>query len=459
MQITHIYPSLLLSDWLFLGVLVTFITTAIIMQRIPHLRETWHQVSRNRLGMAAFIILIFYFSVATLDSIHFDVTYYNSKTTQTSIEYKSLLDLIIKPIHEQTEITYSAPFSIYYHMKQQRLKYGGAHLSSPNQKNQDITSRIVTALLITIISFLIIAGIFFFLLSLKRKENFGTTLLAIVKGKTNVAWREMALTALILWILIGITASLASHYHILGTDKIGNDVFYESLKSIRTGLLIGTLTTLFMLPFALLLGTASGYFGGWIDDFIQYIYTTLSSIPGVLLIAASVLMLQVFIANHPEWFPTLIERADARLIALCFILGITSWANLCRLLRAETLKLRELEYVQAAITLGSSQTKIILKHILPNVFHIILITIVLDFSGLVLAEAVLSYVGVGVDPTTISWGNMINSSRLELAREPAVWWPLLGALIFMFFLVLSANIFSDAVRDAFDPKLREISKE
>ena len=90
---------------------------------------------------------------------------------------------------------------------------------------------------------------------------------------------------------------------------------------------------------------------------------------------------------------------------------------------------------------------------MPNIMHIVLITIVLDFSGLVLAEAVLSYVGVGVDPTTMSWGNMINSSRLELAREPVVWWPLLAALSFMFVLVLSANLFADKVRDAFDPKV------
>jgi peptide/nickel transport system permease protein len=109
--------------------------------------------------------------------------------------------------------------------------------------------------------------------------------------------------------------------------------------------------------------------------------------------------------------------------------------------------------VQAARSLGVSQLKIISRHIIPNVMHIVLITLVLDFSGLVLAEAVLSYVGVGVDPTTLSWGNMINSSRLELARDPIVWWPLCAALIFMFLLVLSANLFADAVRDAFDPHL------
>jgi peptide/nickel transport system permease protein len=245
-----------------------------------------------------------------------------------------------------------------------------------------------------------------------------------------------------------------NHFHLFGTNKIGQDVFYETIKSIRTGLVIGILTTIFMLPFALFFGTIAGYFGGIIDDLIQYLYTTLSSIPGVLLITAMVLVMQIFISNHPQLFSTIADRADARLLVLCFILGITSWASLCRLLRAETLKLREQDFVTASVAMGAKKMAIIVRHIFPNIMHIIIITLVLDFSGLVLAEAVLSYVGVGVDPTMPSWGNIINTSRLELAREPVVWWPLLAALSTMFFLVLSANLFADNVRDAFDPRTK-----
>ncbi len=124
------------------------------------------------------------------------------------------------------------------------------------------------------------------------------------------------------------------------------------------------------------------------------------------------------------------------------------------MLRGETLKLREVDYIQAATALGVRHFMILGRHVVPNVMHIVLITVVIDFSGLVLAEAVLSYVGVGVDPTMNSWGNMINSARLEMAREPIVWWSLLAAFTFMFLLVLAANLFSDAVRDAFDPRLR-----
>jgi peptide/nickel transport system permease protein len=136
------------------------------------------------------------------------------------------------------------------------------------------------------------------------------------------------------------------------------------------------------------------------------------------------------------------------------ILGVTSWTGLARLLRGEALKLREMEYIQAAQAFGVSHWRIITRHILPNVMHIVLIAVVMDFSGLVLAEAVLSYVGVGVDPSTISFGTMINNARLEMARDPMVWWSLAAAFCFMLMLVLSANLFADAVRDAFDPRIR-----
>ena len=248
--------------------------------------------------------------------------------------------------------------------------------------------------------------------------------------------RPVLLTLFIIVISSAMLGYLSLYYHVLGTDKVGEDVFYQAIKSIRTGLVIGTLTTLVMLPLAILFGILAGYFRGWVDDVIQYLYTTLNSIPGVLLIAASVLMVQVYMANHEDQFTSLIVRADMRLLFLCLILGVTSWTGLCRLLRAETLKLREMEYVQAARALGVKQSSILLRHILPNVMHIVLISVVLDFSSLVLAEAVLSYINIGVDPTTYSWGNMINGARLEMAREPIVWWSLSAAFVFMFALVL-----------------------
>ena len=230
--------------------------------------------------------------------------------------------------------------------------------------------------------------------------------------------------------------------HLMGTDRVGNDVLYIALKGIRTGMIIGAFTTLLVIPFAILFGVTAGYIGGWVDDAIVFTYTVLASIPSVLLIVAFMIVIDTRFPNV------------SRLTALCVIMGITSWTGLCRVLRGEAMKLRESEYVQAAQATGTSQAAIMLRHIVPNVMHIVLITAVLSFSGRVLAEAVLTYIGIGVGAETISWGTMINAARQELARDPIIWWNLMAAFIFMLGLVLPANLFGDAVRDALDPRLR-----
>jgi len=160
------------------------------------------------------------------------------------------------------------------------------------------------------------------------------------------------------------------------------------------------------------------------------------------------------VVSTPSSLDSAALRADFRLLILCAILGLTSWTGLARLLRGEALKLSQLEYIQAAHAFGVSDARVLSRHILPNVAHIVIISMVMDFSGLVLAEAVLSYVGVGVDPSTNSFGTMINGARLEMSREPVVWWSLATAFTFMFALVLAANLFADAVRDGFDPRVR-----
>jgi peptide/nickel transport system permease protein len=446
--------SLLISDYLIWGLFLVTLVAILYMRRYPHLREPWQQVMRHSLGVSAFVVLCCFASIGLLDSIHVTVSYPHERyvTPQT----KSVLDLMMSPLGSHDEKTYSAPFALHLYGKEAglypRLRYAGGMITHRAERNRDIIRRVWSASAVALLSFLGLLGLLILYLSRQHNERFYAYACRMYRRQTRVAWPAVCSTFFLLWWLFILAWSLSAHYHIFGTDKVGKDVFYEVVKSIRTGLLIGTLTTMFMLPFALLLGMLAGYFRGWVDDVIQYLYTTLSSIPGVLLISAAILVMQVYISHHPALFPTLMARADARLLALCFILGLTGWAGLCRLLRAETLKLRQLEYIQAARALGVKRMMILLRHIMPNVMHIVLITVVLDFSGLVLAEAVLSYVGVGVDPTTYSWGNIINSSRLELAREPVVWWPLLAALLFMFVLVLAANLFSDAVRDALDPR-------
>lgn len=456
---------ILTTDALIFFLVACVIIFAVYARRHEHLRAPWRQIVRRPIAMSAFIVLSVYIILGLMDSIHLkEVTESEDRTYQEEIV--SVLDKLLGPVRNQVEKTYSAPFAIHaatletvetpegYRRIAPRLEYGGAHIEKLEYRNGDILKRLALSVLEGVsVILLLLAGLLAWLA--KRKEQtFRFMTRAMLKGELSLPWRAIGATLTVITILVFCIINLATHYHVLGTDQVGNDVFYKSIKSIRTGLLIGTLTTLIMLPFAIALGIMAGYFRGWVDDIIQYLYTTLSSIPGILLIAAAILSLQVYMANHPQAFETLIERSDMRLLFLCIILGITSWTGLCRLLRGETLKVREIDYVQAAVALGVSRYKIMARHIFPNLMHIVLISIVLDFSGLVLAEAVLSYVGVGVDPSMDSWGNMINGARLEMAREPVVWWSLASAFIFMFGLVLSANLFSDAVRDAFDPRLR-----
>lgn len=459
------------SDALVWLLVAAAIGLALYARAHPHLRAPWARVARSAGGMAAATVLAVFVLAGLLDSVHYRAALPTQDGRAAwSTEVHSLLDRVLEPLRVTREKTYSAPLATHLYAKETvqpqdgeksgnevraypRLRHGGAHLRDPADRGRDVALKAFHGLTFGLLLWFVVAiGI---CAAAARGTDAGIEAVwrDVWAGRTVVSWRAVFCAFGLLCMLIGPVAALAPYYHVLGTDKIGQDVLYQALKSIRTGLVIGTLATLVMLPFALVLGLMAGYFRGWIDDLIQYLYTTLSSIPGVLLIAAAVLMMQVYIENHAGLFPTTEIRADVRLLALCAILGVTSWTGLCRLLRGEALKLREMEYIQAAHAFGVSHWRIMMRHITPNVMHIVLIALVMDFSGLVLAEAVLSYVGVGVDPSMISFGTMINSARLEMAREPMVWWSLAAAFMFMLTLVLAANLFADAVRDAFDPRL------
>jgi peptide/nickel transport system permease protein len=451
-------PVMLWTDALVFLLLACGAAGAWYVRRQPHLLLPWQRVAQSRIGMVSLLVLSLFLLVGLLDSLHYRVALPERNAGQTvySPEVLSAFDALAGNLRTHTEKTYSSPLATQLYARETvelpdgatqraypRLKFGGAHLANPDTEWMgDVASRAALGGLEGALA----GGLLIAFLGWAKRD------VSTRESRRALFWSTLLLAA-----LIGATASLASGYHVLGTDKVGQDVLYLSLKSIRTGLVIGTVTTLVMLPFALFLGVAAGYFRGWVDDAIQYLYTVLSSIPSVLLIAAAVLMMQVVIEQHADWFATAAERADVRLLCLCLILGVTSWTGLCRLLRGETLKLRELEYIQAAQAFGVSSLRILTRHIVPNVMHIVLISVVMDFSALVLAEAVLSYVGVGVDPSTISFGTMINAARLELGREPVVWWMLAAAFGFMLVLVLAANLFADAVRDAFDPRLNRMA--
>jgi ABC-type dipeptide/oligopeptide/nickel transport system permease subunit len=221
----------------------------------------------------------------------------------------------------------------------------------------------------------------------------------------------------------------------LGTDIFGRDVFRKVVHGTQIAMSIGFVTTFIAVFIGVILGALAGYFGGYVDEFIVWFYTTMSSIPGIILLMSLVLVL------------------GKGLLAVYIALGITSWVGLCRLVRGEVMKHKHREYVQAAGAIGCGHFRKLFIHILPNVFHIVIIQSSLLFQTAIKSEVILSYLGIGVQNQP-SWGTMINDAKTELTRAEPVWWQLAGASVAMFFLVLALNILGDAVRDALDPKLK-----
>ncbi|MGH8742432.1 MAG: ABC transporter permease subunit, partial [Burkholderiales bacterium] len=302
-----------------------------------HLAAPWRRVFQSPAAVASGAVLALFIVIGLADSLHF--------RRPPSIAEQSLLDVALGHLRERGEKTYSAPLATRLYAKEQiqapggktlrdfpRLRYGGSHLESEADAAADIAWLTARGLLF--------AGVLWAFLYLLLRQS--------LKRRTpHVPWGAGWIALGVVLALAGPALSLSQHWHVLGTDKVGNDVLFQAMKSIRTSLVIGTLTTLVLLPLGVALGIAAGYFKGWVDDLIQYVYTTLNSIPGVLLIAAAVLMMQVVIDRNADLFSSAELRADVRLLVLCAILGLTSWTGLARLLRGEALKLSQLEYIQA----------------------------------------------------------------------------------------------------------------
>lgn len=222
--------------------------------------------------------------------------------------------------------------------------------------------------------------------------------------------------------------------HWFGTDLFGRDVLARASHGTVTSILVGLIGAGLSVLIGSTLGALAGFSGGWIDDVIVWFYSTLDTIPYILLLSALAFLL------------------GSGLETLCIAIGLTSWVGLCRLMRAEFMRHRDREYVQSAVALGASKTRQIFIHILPNTLQIILINFSLTFVGAVKSEVILTYLGLGVEVGTPSWGMMINDAKQELVR--GVWWNLTAATLFMFVLVLAFNLFNDSLRTALDPKFK-----
>ena len=244
--------------------------------------------------------------------------------------------------------------------------------------------------------------------------------------------------------------------HLFGTDYQGRDVFWRALLASRTAVKVGIIAAIISGFIGVTLGALAGYFGGKVDSLVVWVYSSFASIPSLLFILSFALLLSKGYLYAPllnifNAFSSLLG-SDPGMMAIYLGIGMTGWVSLCRVVRAETMKLREAAYIQAAKSLGYSPLRIILKHILPNVGHLVIIYSTMRFAYAIMTEVIVSYLGLGVQ-TIPSWGVMIADGQQRLWR--GIWWEVVGATFFMFFLVLSLHLLGDALRDVLDPKLRE----
>ena len=219
----------------------------------------------------------------------------------------------------------------------------------------------------------------------------------------------------------------------LGTDGLGRDVGQRLVQGARIAFQVGIVTSLIAIPIGVLLGCLAGYFGGRTDDAIVWLYSTCASIPGLLFILAIALVV------------------GKGLLGVYLGIGLTTWVGLCRLMRGEVMKHKAQAYVLAARALGLSPGRIMFRHILPNVFHLVIVAFTLRFPAAIGTEVFMSFLGIGVQGEP-SWGVMIGNARLRLWQ--GVWWEMTFVTLAIFLIVLAFNLLGDALRDALDPRLR-----
>lgn len=241
-------------------------------------------------------------------------------------------------------------------------------------------------------------------------------------------------------------ASPSLHYP-LGTDALGRSVLIKTLLGAHVSMTVGLMANVIAIPLGLLLGAFAGYFGRRTDDIIVWFYTTVASIPGIILLIA----LKFAFADKILFPGSPFELDLSGMPGVYLALGLVNWISTCRLVRAETMKIKELDFVVAARAAGRSDIAILLRHVMPNVFHIAIINFSLGFVAAINAEVILSFLNIGVQNLP-SWGKMINDARMDLVVGR--WWEFASAVTAIFVVVLAWNIFGDRLRDALDPKMR-----
>jgi peptide/nickel transport system permease protein len=224
----------------------------------------------------------------------------------------------------------------------------------------------------------------------------------------------------------------------LGTDILGRSILWRTIYGTRVALIITAGASILSLGIGTILGICAGYFGGWVDVIITWLFTTINSIPWILLVVGITFALQ----GHEFANGETIKDRYGDLPAIIAALGLTGWVGLCRLLRGEVLKLRASDYIQAARASGAGTFRILFRHIFPNVRHLIIITFSLSAVAYVQAEVALTFIGIGISEKP-SWGRMITDAKLEILR--GVWWQMTAASSAIFLLSISLNLIGDSL--------------
>lgn len=230
----------------------------------------------------------------------------------------------------------------------------------------------------------------------------------------------------------------------LGSDVLGQSIAVRAFYSIKIAFQVGLVVATLSVLIGTLLGAMAGFYGGWVDGAVMWLISTLSSIPYLVLLA----VLAVMFSGH-HYFDNSSDYPELQLVKLYTAMGLTFWVGTARVIRGEVMKIKELEYVQAATAIGFGRFYIVLKHVIPNTFHIMFINFSLLFIGAIKSEVILSFLGLGVSGQP-SWGTMISNAKDDLSNY--FFWEVGAASFLMFVLVLAFNIVSDALQDAFDPK-------
>jgi peptide/nickel transport system permease protein len=247
----------------------------------------------------------------------------------------------------------------------------------------------------------------------------------------------------------GLRLQAPTSIHPFGTDVVGRDILARTIYGGQISLLIGLTAVIIETGAGVLIGAAAGYFGGWLDAILMRITEAMLNIPEIFLL---IVMAKEFGGKIPT-VTVLGREFSGSVIVIIVIIGLTSWMYLARIVRAEFLSLKENDFVLAARSTGTSNSGIIFKHILPNSMAPIIVSATLGVANAILAEAYISFLGLGVQPPTATWGNMLDGANNYLDTAPWLWF-FPGVLILL--TVLSINFLGDGMRDALDPHSRAV---